>query len=61
MTGAGFLVTMIPPTEIGGGGVEGLETTSWKTTLAPSTGCAGVAESVTRTITGWKLSPTGTT
>jgi len=50
---------MIPPTETGGGSVVGRDTTTWKVTLAPSTGWAGVAESVTRKTTGWKLWPTG--
>ena len=49
----------IPPTETGDGEGVGRDTTIWKVTFAPSTGCAGVAESVTRTTTGWKLWPTG--
>ena len=46
---------IIPPIVTGGGVAAGRDTTTWKVTFAPSTGWAGVAESVTRTITGLKL------
>jgi len=59
MTGGGFLVMIIPPMETGGGMGAGRDTTTWNFTWAPSTGWGGVAESVARTVTGWKLWPTG--
>src|SRR5713226_9569349 len=60
MTGIGFLVMMVSPIEtIGGAGAE-RDITDWNATPAPSTAFGGVDESVTRTVTGWKLWPTGT-
>jgi hypothetical protein len=55
------LLIIIPPIEICGGAVAGRDTTTWKVTLAASTGWGGIAESVTRTVTGWKMRPVGRT
>ena len=61
MTGGGFLLMIIPPVETGGGAVVGRDTTTWKVTLAPSTGWGAMAESTTRSVIGWKLRPAGRT
>ena len=50
---------IIPLIEMVGGAVAGRDTTTWKVTLAPITGWVGIAESVTRTVMGWKLWPAG--
>src|SRR2546425_13243683 len=60
MTGVGFLVMVISPREVIGGAGAERDITDWKATPAPTTGFGGVDESVTRTVTGWKVWPTGT-
>src|ERR1700690_1660254 len=55
MTGMGLLPMPESPIQTTGKSCGARATRDWKTTLAPSTGCGGEAESVTCTLTGRKF------